>query len=86
MRTHYKFVIYEMTIGFPTVLVLEGAVIAQLVQRLATGLTTEGSDFESRYDQEFSLVHVVQTGSGVHLASYTMGTGGSFSGGKAAGA
>jgi hypothetical protein len=25
--------------------------------------------------QEFSLLHVVQTGSGAHLASYPMGTG-----------
>jgi hypothetical protein len=34
----------------------------------------------------FSLHHSVQTGSGAHPASYTMGTSGSFSGGKAAGA
>jgi hypothetical protein len=34
--------------------------------------------------QEFSLLHVVQTGSGVHPASYPMDT--SFSGDKAAGA
>jgi hypothetical protein len=33
-----------------------------------------------------SLFHVVQTGSGVHPTSYPMGTVGSFSGGKAAGA
>jgi hypothetical protein len=26
----------------------------------------KGSEFESRYGQEFSLLHVVQTGSGVH--------------------
>jgi hypothetical protein len=36
--------------------------------------------------QDFSLLYSVQTGSGAHLASYTMGTGGSFPGGKAAGA
>jgi hypothetical protein len=36
--------------------------------------------------QEFSLLHVVQTGSGVHPTSYTMGTRGSFLGGKAVGA
>jgi hypothetical protein len=35
-----------------------------------------GSEFESRWGQEFSLLHVVQTGSGVHPTSYTMGTGG----------
>jgi hypothetical protein len=46
------------------------------------GSTTESSDFESRYGQEFSLVRVVQTGSGVHLTSYSMGTGGSFPGVK----
>jgi hypothetical protein len=33
----------------------------------------------------FSLHHRVQNGSGVHPASYTMGTRGSFPGGKAAG-
>jgi len=34
----------------------------------------------------FSLHHCVQTGSGPHPASYPKGTGGSFPGGKAAGA
>jgi hypothetical protein len=34
----------------------------------------------------FSLHHRVQNGPGAHPASYPMGTGGSFSGGKAAGA
>jgi hypothetical protein len=33
----------------------------------------------------FSLHHRVQSGSGVHPASYPMGARGSFSGGKAAG-
>jgi hypothetical protein len=49
------------------------------------GRTTEGSEFESRQGQEFSLLHVVQTGSGVPPTSHPMGTGGSFPGGKAAG-
>jgi hypothetical protein len=62
------------------------AEIAQSVERLATGWTTEGSEFESRYDQEFSFLHVVQTGSGVNPISYPMGTRGSFPGGKATGA
>jgi hypothetical protein len=44
------------------------------------------SEFESRWGQEFSLLHVVQTGSGAHPASYRMGTVSSLSGGKAAGA
>jgi hypothetical protein len=34
---------------------------------------------------EFSLLHIVQTGSGAHPASYPMGTGDSFPGGKATG-
>jgi hypothetical protein len=36
--------------------------------------------------QEFSLLHVLQTGYGAHPASYPMGTGGSFPRGKAVGA
>jgi hypothetical protein len=56
------------------------------IEQLTTGWTTKGSEFESRQRQEFSLLYVVQTGSGVHLTSYPMGTGGSFPGGKAAGA
>jgi hypothetical protein len=53
---------------------------------IATGWATEGSEFECRQGQEFSLLQVVQTGSEVHPTSYTMGTGGSFPGVKAAGA
>jgi hypothetical protein len=63
-----------------------GATIAQSVYRLATGWTTEESEFESRWGQEFPLLHVVQTGSGVHPTSYTMGSRGLFLGGNAAGA
>jgi hypothetical protein len=37
--------------------------------------TTEGSEFESRWGNEFSVVHVVQTGSGAYPASYPMGIG-----------
>jgi hypothetical protein len=62
-----------------------GAGIAQPVWRLATGWTTEGSEFESQYGQEFPLLHVVQTGSWAHPASYPMDTEGSFPRGKAAG-
>jgi hypothetical protein len=42
---------------------------------LTTGWTIEGLEFESRYAQEFSLLYVVQTGSGTHPASYPMGKG-----------
>jgi hypothetical protein len=58
--------------------------ITQWVQRLATGWTTEGLEFESRRGQEFSLLQVVQTASGSQPASYPMGNVGSFPGGKAA--
>jgi hypothetical protein len=51
---------------------------------IATGYTIEGSEFESRESLEFSLLHVAQTGSGVHSTSYTMGTGCSFPGCKVA--
>jgi hypothetical protein len=50
------------------------------------GWTTKGSDFESRWGQTFSLLHVVQTGSEAYPASYQMRAGRSFPGGKAAGA
>jgi hypothetical protein len=47
---------------------------------IATGY---GLEFESRQGQEFSLLHVVQTGSGAHTAFSPMGIGGSFPWGKA---
>jgi hypothetical protein len=47
---------------------------------------TEESEFESRWGQEFSLLQIAQTGSEVHQTSCPMVTGGSFPGGKAAGA
>jgi hypothetical protein len=43
------------------------------------------SEFEYRWGQEFSVLHVIQTGSGAHPASYQMGIGDSFPGSKAAG-
>jgi hypothetical protein len=46
-----------------------------------TDWTTVGAEFESRWDQQFSLLHVGQTGSGVHPTSHLMVTGGSFLGG-----
>jgi hypothetical protein len=65
---------------------MSGAGIVQSVQRLATGWTAEGSVFEFKWSQDFSLLHVVQTGSGAHKASYPMGNGSCFPWGKAAGA
>jgi hypothetical protein len=55
-------------------------------KQLAMDWTAEASEFESQQGQEFSPLHVVQTGSKAHLASYPMGNWGSFPGGKAAGA
>jgi hypothetical protein len=46
----------------------------------------EGSEFESRKEQDFSTLHVIQTGSGAHPASYTVVNERSSSGCKAAGA
>jgi hypothetical protein len=36
--------------------------IVQSVERLDTGRTAEGSEFESQYGQEFSLLHVLPNG------------------------
>jgi hypothetical protein len=43
-------------------------------------LTTEWSEFESRWDQEFSFLQIVQIGSGVHPNYSPMGTGGKVEG------
>jgi hypothetical protein len=61
-----------------------GAGIALLVSRRATDWT-DGIQFPPGA-KDFSLLRSVQTGSGAHPVSYTMGSGGSFPGGKAAGA
>jgi hypothetical protein len=48
---------------------------------IATGYgldNQEEREFESRYGKKCSLLHIVQTGSGVHTTSYKMGTVGSF--------
>jgi hypothetical protein len=49
------------------------------------GLDDRGVGVRVLVGSEFSLLHVVQTGSWVHPASYPIGTGGSFPGGIAAG-
>jgi hypothetical protein len=50
------------------------------------GLDDQGVGVRVPWEQEFSLPHVIQTGSGVHPTSYPMGAEGSFLGGKEAGA
>jgi hypothetical protein len=52
---------------------------------MVAGWTTKGLEFESWWGQKFSLLHVVQTVSGVHPTSYPKGTRGYFPRGKAAG-
>jgi hypothetical protein len=54
--------------------------IVQSAYRLATGLKKEGLKFESQLGQEFSLLHVVQTGSGAYPASYPINIGSLLSG------
>jgi hypothetical protein len=49
------------------------------------GIGDRGVGFRVPVEQEFSLLLVVQTGSGAHPASYPMGTGGSLLESKAAG-
>jgi hypothetical protein len=63
---------------------LFGAGITQSVQWLATDWTTGRPRFDPRQRQRiFSCSLCVQTGSGTHPASCTMGTDGSSSGAKA---
>jgi hypothetical protein len=50
------------------------------------GLDDRGVGVQIPGGQELSLLLVVQTGSGVYPTSYSMGTVGSFLGGKTAGA
>jgi hypothetical protein len=49
------------------------------------GLEDRGSELESRWGNEFSLLRIGQTGSGVHPSYHPMGNAGPFLGGKAAG-
>jgi hypothetical protein len=57
---------------------------AQSVQCLATGWTTGRSRFDPRqWQKDFSCSLCVQTDSGAHPASCTMGTGGPIPGAKA---
>jgi hypothetical protein len=51
----------------------------------AYGLDDRGVGVRVPVGSKFSLLHIVQTGSRIHPASYSMGTGVSFPGGKAAG-
>jgi len=76
----HKFSLF--TVVFPAL----GVAVDQSVYRLGYGLGDRGSIPNTGNDGNFSLRHSVQTGSGAHLVSYPMGTGGSHSGGNTAGA
>jgi hypothetical protein len=49
---------------------------------LRGGIATDYVLDESRWGQKCSFLRVIQTGSGVHPASYAMGTGALYRGGK----
>jgi hypothetical protein len=59
-----------------------------IITGIATGygLDDRGVGVRVPVGSRISLLHVLWTGSGTHPASYPMGTGASFPGGKAAGA
>jgi hypothetical protein len=65
---------------------LSGTVYSMYLQLLRSRDSVVGIATSYGLDQEFSLLQIVQTSSEVHPTSYPMGTGGSFPGGKAAGA
>jgi hypothetical protein len=53
---------------------------------IGAGYGLDGRSSICRRSKRFSLLDVIQTGSGTHPASYPVGTGGSFPASKAAGA
>jgi hypothetical protein len=78
---------YLILLDFVTLIILGKSRDSSVGIALGYGLNDRGS--RARFPHEvsnFSLHHRVQNGSGVHPASYPMGTRGSFIGGKAAGA
>jgi hypothetical protein len=77
LRNVCKYLIYYMMLGS-----------RDSVFGIATdhGLDERGVGVRVPYRLEFSVLHVVQTGSGVHPTSYPMGTGAFLLGGKAASA
>ena len=51
----------------------------------AAGWTTQESWFDSRYGKDISLLYKIQSGSGAHQESYSVGSGGALQEDKAAG-
>jgi hypothetical protein len=71
---------HELLTDSFTVLILTG------VRSSAVGMATEGSEFDSQYDEELSLSHMVETDTGAHALSYTNAYRGLLLRRKAAGA
>jgi hypothetical protein len=64
-----KFILSDLHKSFKYQLSSEFCYVMNLVSGIATGSTTEGRISSPGEGQEFSLLHVVQTGSGAHPAS-----------------
>jgi hypothetical protein len=59
--------------SFLLLLLLLLAAVEQSVLQLTLDWTPDGSGFESVLGKKSSLLHIVQTGSGAHPATYQMG-------------
>jgi hypothetical protein len=75
-----------MLFGEPVAVYCENRTSQDTAVGIATGYGMDGQGSIPGRDRDFSLLHGVKTGSGVHPVSYAMGTGGCFPCGKAAGA
>jgi hypothetical protein len=86
--TLQKFLYFPKTIQYLFSLNISNHVSRDSAVSIATSywLDDRGVGVQVQWGQEFSLLHIVQTGSGVHPTSYPMDTGGSFPRGKATGA
>jgi hypothetical protein len=71
-----------LTVYIPLIIASQESIVG-----ISTGYSLDDGGFGVRVpiESRISLLHVVETGSGAHPAFYPLGTGGSFSGGKAAG-
>jgi hypothetical protein len=58
--------------------------IVQITTNIWSRNSAMGSEFESQWSQEFSFLHIVQSGIRAHTTSYAVGTVVSFPGSKAA--
>jgi hypothetical protein len=79
---------FKVNLEFNLCSTSEDVVSRDIVVGRATGywLDDRGVGVQVPVGSKFALLHVIQTRSGGHPTSYPMGTGGSFLGGKVAGA